>query len=136
MNWNPALDLDTNGNHITKVTFDSDGNDGISKVLCTHDRIDNGYASGFSALKTSNQLEKAIGVTLDGVLLVPKLDQYNVDGSWSGKYIDNWYPGHMSTDAEVTAYKSTLTVDIDSCLGMVSSTGEYHYSSASSCIIG
>jgi len=81
-------------------------------------------------------MSKAVGVTLDGVLLMPKLDNYNVEGSWSGKYIDNWFPGYMSSDSERAAYKKTLEVDIDTCLGMISSSGEYYHSSATNCIIG
>ena len=42
----------------------------------------------------------------------------------------------MKSQTEVSTYRNSLTVDIDSCLGMISSNGEYHYSSASNCIIG
>ena len=75
-------------------------------------------------------MSDAMGVTLDGILLKPKLDQYMVNSTWTGNYIDNWFPGYSMTTTEVAEYRNTLTVDIDSCLGMISSSGEYFHSSA------
>ena len=44
----------------------------------------------------------------------------------------------MDGGAEISSYRDTLKTEkeIDSCLGMISSLGEYHYSSMSSCILG
>ena len=71
MNWNPPLDLDKSGKVIQKVSFDADGTTGISKIACTYDRKDNGFASGFVPQGSSNKMEKSVGVTLDGILLMP-----------------------------------------------------------------
>ena len=105
--------------------------------MCDYGNLDNGYAGGLQIADRTNTIAEAIGISLDGVLLRPKLDKYMVNKEWNGKYVDNWFPGYMSTDEEIENYKSTnLSVDIDSCLGMISANGEYYHSSASECIIG
>ena len=130
MLWNQPVEVDPSGNIIEKVAFDHNGNEGISKILCGLDRIDNGYASGIQIEDRANTMSDAMGVTLDGIILKPKLDQYMVNSTWTGNYIDNWFPGYDMTTTEVAEYRNTLTVDIDSCLGMISSSGEYFHSSA------
>ena len=74
MLWNQPVEVDECGNILEKVQFDNNGNDGISKILCKYDRLDNGYANGVQIADRANTMDEAFGVTLDGVLLKPKLD--------------------------------------------------------------
>lgn len=90
----------------------------------------------------------SIGISLDGVLLKPNLDQLT-----SGRYVDNWFPPvidsptidyfGVETDKSTTPalwnYYGTDLKDykanfMDQCHGSISESGEYYYSSASKCI--
>lgn len=132
--WNPAPGADANGTPIDKVSFDVNSNSAYSEILCKPDGTKNTNAPLLSAKTGSNSLDGAIGITLDGVLLMPALEQLVVNSSNSGSYVDTWFPDSKSYTNWSDYYTSLRAVD--TCLGSISSTGEYHFRSASQCIGG
>ena len=72
--WNPKTGADKDGKAISVVNFDVNSNDKYSKILCEPEQIKNTWASNFSPKSGSNNLNNAIGVTLDGVILMPNLE--------------------------------------------------------------
>ena len=127
--WNPKTGTDKDGKAINVVTFDVNSNEKYSKILCEPEKIKNTWASKFLPKSGSNNLDNAIGVTLDGVILMPNLEQLVVDNANSGSYVDGWYPDSSKYANWSTYYPSVHAVD--TCLGSITSSGEYHFRSAS-----
>ena len=79
-------------------------------------------------------MDGAVGISLDGVILYPNLSELVVSNSATGSYVDSWYPASGDYSDWETYYPNILAVD--TCLGSISSTGEYHFRSATQCIGG
>jgi len=117
------------------VTFAEEGSQGVSDIVCDKSRVSNNYMGTLTVKDRSYSMDKAIGISLDGVLLFPALENYNVDGTWTGKYVDDWYPGPFNATEKET-YLKEQTNNMDVCLGEVSDAGEYTLRSTSDCIFG
>lgn len=119
------------------MIFAEEGSKGVSDIVCDKSRISNNYMGTLTVKDRSYSMDKAIGLSLDGVLLFPALENHNVDGTWTGKYVDDWYPGIDNvTEKETYLTERTNNMNMDVCLGMVSDAGEYTLKSTSDCIFG
>ncbi len=79
-------------------------------------------------------MNDVIGITIDGVLLQPNLDELIIDGKSTGTYVDTWFP--MSETYKNWSDSYPNIAELDNCLGSVSTDGEYVFKSASQCIQG
>ena len=55
-----------------------------SNLVCDKVNVSNAHGSGFNPILGSNDMEHAIGISLDGVLLFPNLLDFN------GNTVDVW----------------------------------------------
>lgn len=66
--------------------------------------------------------------------LFPNLSELIVSSKATGSYVDSWFPSSTDYSDWKTYYPNVLAVD--TCLGSISSSGEYHFRSATKCVAG
>lgn len=79
-------------------------------------------------------MDKVVGITIDGVLMLPNLEELVLSGTATGTYVDTWFPNSLIYSNWKEGYPNVA--EVDNCLGSVSTDGEYVLRSASQCIQG
>ena len=77
-------------------------------------------------------MDKVVGITIDGVLMLPNLEELVLSGTATGTYVDTWFPNSLIYSNWKEGYPNVA--EVDNCLGSVSTDGEYVFRSASQCI--
>lgn len=127
--WNPAPSKDSaDGKVADIVKFNVNSNKEYSEVLCKPDLIKNTVTPSFAPKSGTNKLDTAVGISLDGVPLYPNLEELVVSGKKTDSYIDAWFPKSAAYTDWKTYFPNIL--EVDTCLGSISSSGEYHFRSA------
>ena len=119
--WNPT-------SSVNKVNFSQEfTSDSYGDLLCDREYVSNSRGGGFNYISGSNDMEHAVGISMDGVLIFPNLEEIS-----SGVFVDQWTPS--TNEANLSLLNSYAARQVDACLGSISDAGEYHYMSASECI--
>lgn len=132
--WNQGVNLDPESNVVNKVTFSASGNDEFSDILCKPNLISNSDSSGLQIAAGANAMDHVVGITIDGVLMLPNLEELVLSGTATGTYVDTWFPNSQIYSNWKEGYPNVA--EVDNCLGSVSKDGEYFFRSASQCVQG
>ena len=85
------------GSEYTRMSYDQSSGS-YSNLVCDATNISNAHGSGFNPISGSNDMEHAIGISLDGVMLFPNLLDFQ------GNTVDVWLPDYKDAPKD---WKST-----------------------------